>query len=155
MRIFERSIYLSSSFFLLLRSYSIFSYLLLVLVWALVVIGLGKEGIRIAQIPCILCSFIHLFLGEIFNLNFSLYIYWFGILVSISLVFLYGELDFTSLGEFSGRCGVGTKYFWAKKCGNYVTAYYPIEKNIFNGIRKNTQKNLIPYETWGRNSLIG
>lgn len=73
--------------------------------------------------------------------------------MSISLVFLYGELDFTSLGEFSGRCGVGTSHFWAKKCGNFVTAYYPIEKTISNG--KNTPKNLIPYETWGKNSIIG
>ena len=155
MRIFERSIYLSSSLFLVLRSYSVFSYLLLVLVWALIVFGMGKEGLRVAQLPCVLCSLLHIILGEIFNLKFSLYIYWFGIFVSVLLVFLFGELDFTSLGEFSGRCGVGTKHFWAKKCGNYITAYYPIEKTIFNGITKNSSKNLIPYETWGKNSVIG
>ena len=155
MRIFERSIYLSSTLFLVFRSYSIFSYLLLVLVWALIIAGMGKEGLRIAQLPCILSSLIHILLGEVLNLKFSLYLYWFGIFISIFLVFLYGELDFKSLGEFSGRCGVGTKHFWAKKYGNYVTAYYPIEKTIFNGINKNTQKNLIPYETWGKNSIIG
>ena len=98
---------------------------------------------------------IHILFGEVFNSRISIYLYWFGILFSVSLVFLYGELDFTSLGEFSGRCGVGTKHFWAKKCGNFVTAYYPIEKTIFDGINKNTKNNLIPYETWGKNSLIG
>ena len=96
--------------------------------------GIRKEGLRIAQIPCILCSIIHFWLGEILRIKFSVYIFWFGIFISIFLLLLYGELDFSPLGEFSGRFGVGAKHFWAKKCGNFVTAYYPITKNIFNGI---------------------
>ena len=68
MRIYERSIYLSSSLFLILKPYTIFSYIFLLLSFVLIATGNKKEGLRIAEMPCIICTIIHFWLGEIFKI---------------------------------------------------------------------------------------
>lgn len=50
-------------------------------------------------------------------------------LLSVYLWSSFGEVDFDTLGEPSGKYKVGHRTIWTKKKGNHVQVFYPIERS--------------------------
>lgn len=105
-------------------------YQILYILLAAFVVGGYLEGIRITQIPNLLGFLVSMILklaGHEYASHCSLGL---GLILSVTLRFIYGNSDFTSYPQTpEAPFKSGYKVIRTSKYGNEVHVYYPIDKN--------------------------
>jgi hypothetical protein len=107
-------------------------------------VGIWKEGVRVAQLPFIFAFFLY---WVTFGIT-GYFLYWLlvgGYAVSVTLWFKYGEGDYSKFRP-SGTYRVGFRNFRTKEFGNFCSIFYPAAND-------NSGKFEVPFWPFGENNL--
>jgi hypothetical protein len=66
----------------------------------------------------------------------------------------FGECTYSMMKSYSGKFGVGCKHIWSEKRGNFILAFYPVERQAFNRAME-SDSNKMPFNYFGERGVQG